>query len=1130
MTLPHIGNNALMLLENVLRNQVDFLIKRKKKKDKRRNTVTEGDTKEIKEVLHNIINDEKHHSGRNNTIKSFQTISDKNEIDCSPEIQNENDSVKKNGHDEKNNNSSDSNCFEDSNYLNTVKMCNGSHQQSKTTCDKNGGIKLDLNKNSDCAPKVSFSNKKKSKSNIPISTVSAAMSVAVEMRQHDDNRSEDQSSSGNWSCSSDHNSSDSEHKSRSRENSEFVSSAHANTLLTEHYIDYKNRLKSKRSVSSYLERKTSVKENKSVEETTSSCDSSEVDTRPLRDDISSNAPSTESDAFYISSDESDEELSDTIFSQKTYWSSTSLSTLSDGSLNSLLSQTGTELTSSSGTLTSIGLERLPTPPPPPPSVTAATTRKEVLIEVVPKSTTSDESIVTKNDKNHSNQNISPKSTRKSKSMHKMPKSKAEKLDQQKHSVQSSKNIFTSLVNMKSPVKDQYKPKQKDYQFNKLHEDQVLAPFDMYGNSSPKKLKQIPAFIKDNISPVIENESKSLLQSFCSVQETNVQHESSRTCNNSNVDRKLNDTIVSKGNAEIPLKYVHQVTVTPVQRCIINEASGISGKQIPVKESHYEKQICDGKTKFNFYPNSTVTENVHVYPSVQAKFQRPTVLQSEKTKLAARVVLDPEGRVIYSTNSLDRKHTDVRPVKHIKLKSCEPLSSDSEDAYHKHNSFHIQNHFHHANAIPECMETKFQNCKMTNTLHSPPTVSNLNFRQDAASMGQFYPVCNYLHKNQNHMQILPPNSVKVTQRHCASDSCELFRPNYHRTLEQNPETILRINCKETANNSLLNEKMNSLTPDPNVSGLPVNETLLTQRNVHLHSKHMEMLSRIPQNSCFTDSQQNSFSPLSPEMNYKVLENQNTKSPLSTMSTEDLFTVIHNCKKKMNIKTDSDISLASSSRSSSPSYIRPASSKGGLAETGFLSPRNLSANCDNMRERRSWADFRPTNSSSDRKSLACDRLGPAKPTSMHDFKMLLLQTRSNSQVPGPRKSAVEMLKIPVSYENSQRMNSMPLSLSPRNSISFSVQNSPTSETCFYSGHSTVPFKRGNRARASLQSRYTMYPPIFEDCLEDSENCRDLMPPSSNKDLIPAESVKGSNQYRNNAHNTLETSTVNHARQWV
>lgn len=214
-----------------------------------------------------------------------------------------------------------------------------------------------------------------------------------------------------------------------------------------------------------------------------------------------------------------------------------------------------------------------------------------------------------------------------------------------------------------------------------------------------------------------------------------------------------------------------------------------------------------------------------------------------------------------------------------------------------------------------------------------------------------------------------------------------------------------------------------------------------------------------------------------------------APRKPMSTEDLFAAIHSSKKKHGIRTDADIAQSPlSSRSSSPLVVTsrpstPSRGGGGLAETGFLSPRGA-------RDRRSWSgDVAAARVCSplERRSLANDRLGPAKPTSLLDFKKLLLQTKtSSSQNNLERKSAMELLKPGSGGRKGSGENSVhSLPTSPINTPS--PVESPSSGGSAGGSQaawtSTVPLKRGGRSRSSLQHRYDlMYPPILEDCQEE------------------------------------------------
>uniref|UniRef100_A0A131YV21 Mucin 17 n=1 Tax=Rhipicephalus appendiculatus TaxID=34631 RepID=A0A131YV21_RHIAP len=209
-----------------------------------------------------------------------------------------------------------------------------------------------------------------------------------------------------------------------------------------------------------------------------------------------------------------------------------------------------------------------------------------------------------------------------------------------------------------------------------------------------------------------------------------------------------------------------------------------------------------------------------------------------------------------------------------------------------------------------------------------------------------------------------------------------------------------------------------------------------------------------------------------------------APRKPMSTEDLFAAIHSSKKKHGIRTDTDLAQSPlSSRSSSPLVVTsrpstPSRGGGGLAETGFLSPRGA-------RDRRSWSgDIAAARVCSplERRSLANDRLGPAKPTSLLDFKKLLLQTKtSSSQNNLERKSAMELLRPGSGGRKGSSENAVQsLPTSPVNTPSPVESPSAGGQAAWTS---TVPLKRGGRSRSSLQHRYDlMYPPILEDCQEE------------------------------------------------
>lgn len=200
-------------------------------------------------------------------------------------------------------------------------------------------------------------------------------------------------------------------------------------------------------------------------------------------------------------------------------------------------------------------------------------------------------------------------------------------------------------------------------------------------------------------------------------------------------------------------------------------------------------------------------------------------------------------------------------------------------------------------------------------------------------------------------------------------------------------------------------------------------------------------------------------------------------LKSMSPSELFAIIHSSKKKHNIKTESEISMSPmSSRSVSPALSQTSLSKLQPIETGVLSKRNDSLSLDKTK----WCNSMPSNF---RKKTVPDKIGPAKPTSMHDFKMLLLQTRTGVNDNNPRPSAAELLKVsPTKNSVSQGNNSkLPVPSPIKSPISHYSPNPSYSPS-----HGTVPMKRSMRTRSPYLTRYdSAYPPIMEDCSEEIES---------------------------------------------
>ncbi|CAG2174649.1 unnamed protein product, partial [Oppiella nova] len=148
------------------------------------------------------------------------------------------------------------------------------------------------------------------------------------------------------------------------------------------------------------------------------------------------------------------------------------------------------------------------------------------------------------------------------------------------------------------------------------------------------------------------------------------------------------------------------------------------------------------------------------------------------------------------------------------------------------------------------------------------------------------------------------------------------------------------------------------------------------------------------------------------------NSSTLTRRGRLTTEDLLIIIHNSKKKHNIKTEPEIIVNSppSSRShSSNSNSPPSAYQPVIQRTSgrSLTPSRVpqSPVSTSPPDRRSWNGSETGSPSvtqaGERRSLASDRMGPTKPTTMTDFKRLLSQTRSQT-FNSDRLSAQEILR--------------------------------------------------------------------------------------------------------------------------
>lgn len=115
---------------------------------------------------------------------------------------------------------------------------------------------------------------------------------------------------------------------------------------------------------------------------------------------------------------------------------------------------------------------------------------------------------------------------------------------------------------------------------------------------------------------------------------------------------------------------------------------------------------------------------------------------------------------------------------------------------------------------------------------------------------------------------------------------------------------------------------------------------------------------------------------------------------------------------------------------------------------------------------------------RRSLASDRLGPMKPTSINDFKKLLISKARPPSAPGDRRSAAELLQVKTSPQSLSSLTSPSSSSSagstPRRPFTPLVLSQETSPTCQNdTPPKTYPKPQRNEVQKPSQFHGQLYP---------------------------------------------------------
>lgn len=287
-----------------------------------------------------------------------------------------------------------------------------------------------------------------------------------------------------------------------------------------------------------------------------------------------------------------------------------------------------------------------------------------------------------------------------------------------------------------------------------------------------------------------------------------------------------------------------------------------------------------------------------------------------------------------------------------------------------------------------------------------------------------------------------------------------RVNYCNTIPRHTK-IRHIIQNQSSSIISNNSQNNFIYPENRLGSSTSNNSVSPHSNMSIKTVPKNLSTNYSPIQVLDSSQINYSDKLPNKSHYLVLPQKNFQSndKKSSLTTENLFAVIHNSKKRHNIKTDIDVTTSTSNNSVT------IDKKHVHVKTGSLNFGNV------MNRNNQLADSASINND------VCNRIqSPSKTTSMQKFKMLLLQANNNNN--SQHKSAVEQLKTLPWYHKPTEYSSTISSLDCASSV---LQNHTTSV-------STMPFRRNSRMRASLPS-HNICPPIWEDHLEESEivNCK-------------------------------------------
>lgn len=218
----------------------------------------------------------------------------------------------------------------------------------------------------------------------------------------------------------------------------------------------------------------------------------------------------------------------------------------------------------------------------------------------------------------------------------------------------------------------------------------------------------------------------------------------------------------------------------------------------------------------------------------------------------------------------------------------------------------------------------------------------------------------------------------------------------------------------------------------------------------------------------------------------------------LTTEDLFIILHNSKKRHNIRTEP--AIFSSNRTSPSPCTSPQS------PPKHISP--IQQPDSPALKRRSWTGNSislPNNNgvqARTRQSLALDRLGPIRPTTLNDFKRLLAQVRPSPTSPtSPRPFAAGGATSPPLTSSSSTYSALQQVLKSNNSNGSAVVSTSSSGISSSSSISSPlsPTSPMSSTASSMTSPYTSPEHKPQPVLKSNPQSSTTSPPATMNQFI-------------------------------